>query len=157
MERVNYILKDKRYKLYLEKIKKHEENRIYCRHDLEHFLNMSRIAYIMILEKNLKIDKEVVYAIGLLHDIGRWKQYEEGIDHHKASAMLSREILIDSKFEEQEINFILEGILNHRALKEDSINDIFYKADKLSRNCIECLAKDSCNWKEEKKNFVIKY
>ena len=61
---------------------------------------MSRIAYMMVLEKNLQYSKEVIYAIGLLHDIGRVEQYEKGIGHHIASFNIAKEILKDIDFKE---------------------------------------------------------
>ena len=44
----------------------------------------------------------VIYAIGLLHDIGRVEQYEKGIGHHIASFNIAKEILKDIDFKEEE-------------------------------------------------------
>ena len=93
MERVNKIFNSTIYKDYLNRLEAYEEKREFCRHNLEHFLDMSRIAYMMVLEKNLQYSKEVIYAIGLLHDIGRVEQYEKGIGHHIASFNIAKEIL----------------------------------------------------------------
>ncbi|WP_128609458.1 HD domain-containing protein, partial [Clostridium haemolyticum] len=49
--------------------------------------------YIINLENKLSFNKDVIYACGLLHDVGRWQQYEESIPHEIASANLSEEIL----------------------------------------------------------------
>lgn len=157
MERINKILNNKNYKSYLEKIYNFEKDRIFCNHNLEHFLSMSRIAYIMILENNINISKEVVYAVGLLHDIGRWQQYDTGINHNEASVNLSVGILKDCGFTKEEEVLILRAISSHRVVSKDKVNEIFYKADKLSRNCIECNAKKECNWNNDKKNLNIKY
>ena len=157
MERVNKILKNKKYIECLEKLQKHEENRIFCNHTLEHFLDMSRIAYIMVLEKNLNYSKEVIYAIGLLHDIGRVDQYEKGIEHHIASYNIAKEILEDIDFQHYEKEIILDGIKNHRNGEAEDLNSIIYKSDKLSRPCYKCKAEKECNWPLEKKNLEIKY
>ena len=58
MERVNKIFNNILYKEYLNKLEAYEEKREFCRHNLEHFLDMSRIAYMMVLEKNLQYSKE---------------------------------------------------------------------------------------------------
>ena len=46
-----------------------EKERIFCRHGMEHLLDVARIAYITNLEEGLGIEKDVIYAAGLLHDV----------------------------------------------------------------------------------------
>ncbi|MCY6370805.1 HD domain-containing protein [Clostridium ganghwense] len=164
LERVNKILHHEKFKEYMKKITKHERKREFCKHDIQHFLDAARIAYILNLEKNLGINKEIIYAVGLLHDIGRWRQYEDGTPHNIASSDLSERILIDSGFTEGERKEIRKAILGHRKKdkdksieEEDSLRSIFYKADKLSRNCFNCRSKKKCNWPDEKKNLDIYY
>ena len=157
MDKVNSILNHKVYKEALQKLEKYEEHREFCKHDMEHFTSMSRIAYIMVLEKGLNYSKDIIYAIGLLHDIGRVKQYEDGTHHDKASVELSRIILKDTDFNEAEIEIILSCIYNHRKESEDSLEGIIYKADKLSRQCFSCAAIKECYWSNDKKNLIIKY
>ena len=157
MENVNIILNNKKYKQALKKIEEYEKDREFCNHTIEHFMDVSRIAYIMILEENLNVSKEIVYAIGLLHDIGRVKQYEEGIHHDIASVEISREILKETSFTKNEINIILNGIANHRKESDNKLEEIIYKADKLSRQCFNCKAEKECYWSNEKKNFKITY
>ena len=75
--------------LYVESYKKlehAEQERIFCCHQMEHLLDVARIAYIKSLEQKLEIRKEVIYAAALLHDIGKYRQYTEGIPHEKACA-----------------------------------------------------------------------
>lgn len=157
LKRVNDILNSKMYKGYIEKIDKYEENREYCRHDMNHFLTMARIAYIMVLEKQLNYSKEIIYSVGLLHDIGRALEYEQGIPHHKASAIISKEILKEIDFSHEEKLIILKAIENHRDECKDELSYIIYLSDKLSRNCIKCSANETCYWSDEKKNFTIRY
>ena len=157
MENVNIILNNKKYKQALKKIEEYEKDREFCNHTIEHFMDVSRIAYIMILEENLNVSKEIVYAIGLLHDIGRVKQYEEGIHHDIASVEISREILKETSFTKNEINIILNGIANHRKESDNKLEEIIYKADKLSRQCFNCKSEQDRYWSNEKKNFKITY
>lgn len=157
MENINIILNNKEYKQALEKLSEYERNREFCNHTIEHFIDVSRIAYIMVLEEKLNVSKEVIYAIGLLHDIGRVKQYEEGIHHDIASVEMSKEILKETSFTDEEINIILNGIANHRKESDNKLEEIIYKADKLSRQCFNCKAEKECYWSSEKKNFKITY
>lgn len=157
MENINIILNNKEYKQALEKLSEYERNREFCNHTIEHFIDVSRIAYIMVLEEKLSVSKEVIYAIGLLHDIGRVRQYEEGIHHDIASVEMSKEILKETSFTDEEINIILNGIANHRKESDNKLEEIIYKADKLSRQCFNCKAEKECYWSSEKKNFKITY
>lgn len=163
MERVNKILRSEKYKIYLQKNKSLEEDRIFCKHNLEHFLDTARITYIMCLEEGIKINKEVVYGLGLLHDIGRFMEYEQGIPHDEASAGLARELLAEAGYSEEENKLIRNCILSHRKNKQISVHrdvelkEIFYKADKLSRGCYNCEAKPQCKWDDNKKNLNIKF
>ena len=157
MNNIDAIMNNKLYREALEKLSEYERDREFCNHTIEHFIDVSRIAYIMILEENLNVSKEIVYAIGLLHDIGRVKQYEEGIHHDIASVEMSKEILKETSFTDEEINIILNGIANHRKESDNKLEEIIYKADKLSRQCFNCKAEKECYWSSEKKNFKITY
>ena len=157
MKNIDIIMNNSMYTESLEKLKKYEENREFCNHTIEHFIDVARIEYIMVLEEDLKVSKEVIYAIGLLHDIGRVKQYEEGIHHDIASVDMSREILKETSFTEEEVKIILNGIANHRKESDNKLEEIIYRADKLSRQCFSCKAENECYWSKDKKNFKITY
>lgn len=159
MYRVNAILNNYRFKEYLSKNEEYERNRIFCGHNLQHFLDVARIAYIMVLENNIKLSKDIVYAAALLHDIGRWIQYKEGISHEIASHNLAKDILLECDYKKEEIKIILDAISNHRDQKneERTFNHIFYLSDKLSRSCFSCKAINECKWSEDKKNYGIVY
>lgn len=159
MERVNKILKHDLFNTYLEKNKRAEENRRFCRHDMGHFLDVARLAMIFSLQQGLSIPEEMIYAAALLHDIGRWRQYEDGTPHEKASVLLASEILTDCGFAEEESAEILSAISNHRngEIKEEpTLDGILYRADKMSRNCFCCGAERECDWKGDKKNLVLR-
>lgn len=169
MERVNRILNHDLFKEYLEKNRSAEENRQFCHHDMGHFLDVARLAMIFYLKdccevktygSKPQIAEELIYAAALLHDIGRWKQYEDGTPHEKASAELAPAILTDCGFGAEETEQILTAILNHRNEKikeEQSLSGILYRADKMSRSCFACEAEAACDWKGTKKNLELRY
>lgn len=159
MERVNKILNNPKYKEYIKLNEAYETERKFCRHDLGHFLDVARIAYILVLENKMNVDKEIVYAAALLHDIGRWMQYRGEKSHEEGSADLAEDILKESGFAGSEKDLILDAVRNHRNEKPGTVNfsSIFYLSDKLSRNCFDCAAAGECNWKDEKKNLILKY
>lgn len=72
-----------------------EQDRRFCRHQMNHLLDVARIAYIQNLEEGLGFPKEMIYAAALLHDIGKARQYEEGIPHEIVSAEIAEVILRD--------------------------------------------------------------
>lgn len=160
MERIHYIINHPLFKNSYEKIEECEKNRIYCKHNMEHFLDVARLAWIFNLEENLKLPKEIVYATALLHDIGRHEQYLNQIPHETASVDIAVTILKDCKFLEEEIIMILSAIGTHRNVIEKNnfaLNRIIYRADKMSRKCFSCNAIETCNWDHEKKNLTIQY
>lgn len=158
MKKIDEILNNKNYMNYIKKLEHLENDRIFCKHDVEHFLSTSRIAYIINLEESLGYSKEVIYAIGLLHDIGRVLEYERNIPHDEASVIIAKEILKETSFTKDEVDIILNVISEHRVDNStEKISEIIYKSDKLSRNCFNCKAERECYWSKNKKNFNIKY
>ncbi|MEW9124265.1 MAG: HD domain-containing protein [Thermotaleaceae bacterium] len=124
-----------------------ETERIFCKHNLQHSIDVARVAYILSLERELQLSKEVIYATGLLHDIGRWEEYANGISHAEASAVLSEKILVDSGFDSAEREMILDAIKNHRknGKRETPLSVVIYESDKISRLCLECEEIGDCN------------
>lgn len=158
MDKINEIFNNKKYNDYLKRLIKLEETREFCGHNIEHFLAVSRIAYIKVLEEELPYSKEVIYAIGLLHDIGRVLEYEKNIPHNEGSVIIAKEILKETSYTNQEKDVILKAIYSHRKeVEEDTLAKIIYLSDKLSRNCFNCKAEDKCYWSKDKKNFNISY
>jgi putative nucleotidyltransferase with HDIG domain len=159
MKRVNLILAHEKYKDYIDRISKCEIGREFCIHDMNHFMDVARISYIFTLERGLKHTKEEIYAAALLHDIGKWQQYENKIPHEIAGAELAYDILNDCDFNEQEIEKIVSAIKNHRNKSniKNSLDDLLFAADKLSRACFKCSAEKECYWPQDQKNFKIMY
>lgn len=91
-----------------------ERNRRFCKHTLEHFMDVARLMYIYALEHGLSVSKEVIYAMALMHDIGRIDQIEKGIPHEQAGAELCDIILPECGFAEEETEMIKAAVLCHR-------------------------------------------
>lgn len=159
MKNTNKIIKSKIYNDYLNELEYLEMDRFFCRHNYEHFISVARICYILKLEEDVDVDKDMIYSTALLHDLGRVIEIKEGINHAKASVDIAREILEITDFSSEEKDRILNCIAYHRTkdLAEDEFFNIFYRSDKLSRPCFRCSAYEACNWSYEKKNHEIKY
>ena len=158
MKRADKILKNEKFRAYLDKTAQYERDRIYCLHDIQHALDTARLAYIKALEDDTKIDKEIIYAAALIHDIGRCVQYEDGTPHDEASVILGREILEECEFSADEIAEILTAVSEHRTDKERSpLGKLLFEADNKSRMCMLCKARATCKWREEDMNMEVVY
>lgn len=160
MERVNQILKHPIWKQSLQQNIIAEKERIFCKHNMEHFLDVARIAYIKSLEQNLMIKKDMIYATAILHDIGKFLQYNSGTPHEISSSELAKDILKECGYFEEECGTIVKAILEHRKKPEhfsSELSRILYESDKISRNCMFCPAHNDCNWADDKKNKEIIY
>lgn len=158
MERINQICCHPLWKESYEKIQELEKDRIFCGHDMVHFLDVARIAYIETLERRLGISRELIYSAALLHDIGRHLQYTRNIPHEQGSCILAEQILKDCGYEEEDRKQVLEAIRAHRSKeteKLDNLAGVLYRADKKSRKCLFCRARKECDWPEKKKNLVV--
>ena len=135
MEYVARLLHQEQYRETVKEIARLEADRIYCRHNMEHFMDVARLAQIRNLKEQLGFEEEMIYLYALLHDIGRMKEYEQGISHAAASAEFAREIFATIGYP-----------------KEKGDIQLMKWADKASRMCFACEAADSCKWSEEEKN-----
>lgn len=158
MERVNRILRLQTYREYLEKNNRAEAERRFCHHNMGHFLDVARIAFILNQREGYEQEQELIYAAALLHDIGSWMQYEQGVPHEQASAALAPEILGACGFSQEEERTIVKAIENHRnagVKEEKSLSGLLYRADKYSRPCFACEMEKACDWKKDKKNLKL--
>lgn len=148
MERIEKLLSLPHYQQYLKKNEEKERDRKFCVHNWQHFLDVARLTYILVLEneKKDKLSKEVVYAAALCHDLGKWQQYETGEDHALVSAVLARALLLEAGFSGKETDLICQAIAEHRTKSnpESSLGIYLKKADKLARLCRLCQAQDEC-------------
>ena len=108
------------------------------------------------------LEKEVIYAAAVLHDIGKYAQYEDGTPHEQSGEKIASEILDslpeEAAFSEEEKCMILTAIRGHRKLRADAepLERLLYTSDKASRMCFACPAEDECDWSAEKKNMELK-
>ena len=154
MKRIDKIYNHPLYKEIMGKISQLEESRIYCLHGVEHAMDVARIAYIINLEEKANIDKEIIYATSLLHDLGRGINYE---NHAQESVLLAKKILPDCNFSENETEQITNAISIHGDDKNMGLSGIIQRADKLSRLCYNCKSISTCKWKKEELNLEIIY
>lgn len=160
MDRIDQILSHESFRYHMEENQRAEQGRIFCHHDMAHFLDVARIGEIMNLEQNLGLNREWIYAAALLHDVGKHVQYENGTPHETVSAEIAPQILRECGYDNYETGVIVDAIRNHRNVEiesEASLKGVLYRADKASRACFACEAECSCNWKGDKKNLVIRY
>ena len=143
MENVEKLLVHPQFLTYMALNNEAEQDRKYCKHDFSHLFDVARVAYCMILERNLVISKETIYLTALLHDIAKWKQYMTGVDHAVEGSTLAREILQGLNIEADEI---CEAIRTHRKahLVKTELGQILYDSDKAVRPCIVCPHIDTC-------------
>ena len=155
------ILKNRSYTALIENIENKERNRFFCRHGMEHLIAVARIAYIISLEEQSSISKDIIYAASLLHDIGRAEEYETGRSHNEAGAEKAEAILRECDYSDDEIKEITEAIRTHGhdgyPEKAAPLERLLCMADKLSRTCFNCPAHEECNWADDKKNETLFY
>ena len=159
MERIHRIQRHPLFQTLCKNLRDAETDRVFCRHTMEHFLDVARLMYIFALEDGAKLRKDVIYAAALLHDIGRYEQIVSGMPHDLAGARLAGEIMQDCGFNADEIACVQGAILEHRtqadAAGREVLSAYLYRADKLSRLCFVCPAQAACNWPVEMKNLWI--
>lgn len=172
MKRIELLLNDKQYGEYI-KYNSDEENGIkYCRHGLQHHIDVARIAYILVLEHNdlnyfareaglndKLAAKEIIYAAGLLHDIAKWKEIQDGVEHAAYGARLARDILPRAFFNAGEVDQICRAIYEHRNISRDMsfLGERLHRADNLSRICGQCEERSSCPKRSTKEMSVITF
>lgn len=159
-EYVNQIIRHAVYVDCYQRIVSCEKDRIFCHHDMVHFLDVARLAEIFNLQEALGIEKKLIYGAALLHDIGRYEQYLNGTPHEVASARIAPAILTECGYLPEEIDEIVDAIRQHRNKEvecEPNLRGILYRADKMSRSCFACPVEAQCDWKKEKKNLFLKY
>lgn len=160
LDQVNRLLAHDTYKSYLQDLKSLESERVYCKHDLQHFLDVARIATIINLKEDYKLNEEDVYLAALLHDVGKTQSYKDAsVKHSIASAVLAKPLLQELKIDSKRIEGILYAIEKHNSKDEilEPLAKVIAKADHLSRQCHACMAYDTCKWPETKKNHGITY
>jgi len=152
MTRVNEILRHPSFIENLAKNAESERERVFCKHDITHLLNVARVAQLANLQQGLGLNCEHIYAAALLHDITKWLQQQQDIPHHESALPVAQAILADCGFDETEREAICNAIYHHRKGKSDeALAKVIFMADKSSRTCFVCAARELCKKKEDKK------
>lgn len=159
MNRVERVLQDSFFQECMIRNQAKEINRKFCKHSFQHVIDVARVTYIIMLESGdfkkfieenglhgREAGKEVIYAAALLHDIGRWREYETGADHAACGAEMAVRILERAGFGRDETKIITRAIREHRRIGEDMslLGEQLYRADNLSRACSQCEASQEC-------------
>lgn len=158
MNIIEKIIANPVYKNYLERNSNAEKERIFCCHNFDHLADTARLTYIIVLEEgNPFISREIAYAAGLLHDIGRWDEYHSGKDHAEKSACLAKDILIEAGYSKDETHLIQKAISEHRnknynQKSRSALSAALARADSLSRKCFSCRSKEHCKKFEQQPN-----
>ena len=157
MQRIARLQLDSDFRSLLQQIEDSEHSRIFCRHGLAHLLDVARIAWIEALEQNLLLEKPVVYAAALLHDLGRALNQA---DHDTAALDICRKILVRIGFSESETACILQAIIAHgdKHTPDEQLPPlcaVIRRADGLSRPCYACAASEECYWPDARRNHSI--
>ena len=138
MKYTERLLKNETFLKIMGQVRVLENDRIYCHHELEHALDVARIAWIYYLEdesrerlsgdfgscpgeaaespakgKEYVERKDLIYAAALLHDIGRAAQYETGVHHSIAGLQIAAGILEEIGFPEKEAQAVLAVVAEH--------------------------------------------
>jgi putative nucleotidyltransferase with HDIG domain len=140
MELTDKILGNGRYWQWLRRNASCEQDRSFCIHDFQHALDVARVAYLLVLERSLPLEKDLVYATALLHDVAKWKQYEQGTDHAVEGAVLAGQLLAEIGAEPQTRQAIMDAISTHRDAHgtKSSLGAVLYESDKKCRPCVAC-------------------
>jgi len=159
VNRVEQVLQDAFFQECMTRNQTREVNRKFCKHTLQHVIDVARVTYIIMLESGdfkkfvdehslggREAAKEIIYAAALLHDIARWREYETGQDHAAMGAEMAVEILERAGFDPAEIKIITRAIREHRNMGENvsMLGERLYRADNLSRACSQCEANYEC-------------
>lgn len=157
MDKVNALLRDSVYMELTDNIMKKEQDRKFCRHGISHSLDVARIAYILSMERGYGFDKEVIYGMALLHDIGRYTEEENGVSHHLSGALVADGILQRAGYDKEQRIAICNAIRSHRNWDKGkcTLESLLFEADKRSRNCFVCPVRELCYWEEDRKNKTI--
>lgn len=157
MQRIAQLQQDPDFRSLLQQIEESERDRIFCQHGLAHLLDVARIAWIDTMERHLTLEKPVVYAAALLHDLGRAL---DPADHDTAALTICRAILTRCGFDASDIASILQAIAAHgdKHTPPEQLPPlcaVIRRADGLSRPCYACAAAHACYWPDARRNHHI--
>jgi len=157
MERVNRLLAAPAFGEHLARIEKMEAQRHFCRHHLAHSLDVARLCWIFLLEAGVEageaVPRDVVYGAALLHDLGRGLEDDATGCHAARSAELAEPLLEAAGYTREERRLMADAIREHRRGEGEefssSLGYYLRRADKHSRLCFQCRARQACYKLEE--------
>ncbi len=168
LNRIERIKRDPYYVNCLGLNGRCEKYRVFCRHDYQHMLFVSRIS-VEIVANTVGLDGfadlsglpgtpeavEVIGAAGLLHDMGRWLEYDAGEDHALAGAGMAVKVMERAGFNKREIDVAVRAIGEHRRAGPGTslLGRVLCLADDLSRPCGGCGAVGDCYKREYMENI----
>ena len=154
----NKIVKNLVFIMKMADIRRLERDRIFCGHDISHCMDVARLTMLICAEEGIEADADVVYSAALLHDIGRSEEYVNGTPHDTAGIEIAARILMQVECPPETSREIIRLIAGHSRSggKKTVLEDAFYRADKQSRLCFACPARDECRWDDSKKNLKIR-
>lgn len=153
----NRIARNLLYITKMAEIRRLERDRIFCGHDISHCMDVARITMLICGEEGIEADPDTVYSAALLHDIGRAEEYASGTPHDFAGIEIAARILTQLDCPPELSREIIRLIASHRDPdgKKTPLETAFYQADKQSRLCFACPARDECCWDDSRKNLKI--
>ena len=146
MPRVDAVWNHPVYQERYRALQRAERDRAFCSHDLQHFLDVARIAWTVLLERGVAAPYADALSGGeILGTVEQDKRFSSGeceqvlaaIAHHRTSAGCAG-------------GASAEGVCSAGALA-----DALRYADKAARACYACPARELCNWPDGKKNLTI--
>lgn len=157
MFRVNRLLKNQEFLEKIKQLEQLEQDRQFCRHGWEHSMDVARVMALLNVERELGFSKEFLYALALIHDLGRVDEYVSGIPHEEAGMALAQRLLPSCGFDAEEIAAIADAIGGHRDknVSKSVLTGLLVEADKKTRLCFQCKAREQCKWPENKKNMTV--
>lgn len=163
MCRVDKLINNSCFLEKMQLLEQLEQNRQFCKHGWQHCFDVARAAALLNEERKLGFSKELLYAMALVHDIGRCEQYLEDCRHEEASAKIAGAILTQCDFSKTEIEWITCAILHHSGKKgteplddrKRNLVELLVDADKKTRLCFHCKAADTCKWPMERRNLTV--
>lgn len=157
--RINRLIQHPMFLKQMEQLEELEQNRPFCRHGWEHCMDVARCMALLNEERRLGFSNELIYALALVHDMGRVDEYARQIPHQVASVEFAEKVLPECGFTQEEISAIVDAVGNHRGVHptESVLTALLKEADKKTRPCFRCKAIEECNWPDEKKNMLIEW
>ena len=126
---------------------------------IRHALTVEQVMRWYAKDQGFEDEQDFWGLVGLLHDIGKWKEYTAGIDHAAFGSRLAREILPRAFFNQVESDIICQAIYEHRNINRDMsfLGERLHRADNLSRFCQECDCRDTCPKVAHKESSVSSF